>query len=226
MNQRLENYLEIVNEGLRKLPTAEREAEIAELEQHLRALVQAREELGQSEESALTEAIQQFGQASDVRRRLVAAYRRRRLARFRQTWLGAVLCTFFATCVAAFVSTSTLSPLYHWVSGDNNTLFLWSLYVQLFIQGYMMGWLSYRLSGWKCLPVMAVWAVWFYSVYIAPQLRHEDMPYAIWVQTVVSTTIIIGTPLVSASIALGKSKKFLRVADSVISAHGDVSILR
>lgn len=87
MNQRLENYIETINEGLRTLPITEREAEIAEIRQHLNALVQAQEELGNTdtEEDAVLGAMAQFGQGSVVQRRLVLAYRRRQLAKFRQT---------------------------------------------------------------------------------------------------------------------------------------------
>lgn len=216
MNQRLENYIETINDGLRKLPSTEREAEIAELRQHLNALVLTQTELGNTdtEEDAVRGAMMQFGQASVVQRRLVLAYRRRQLAKFRQTWIGAVLCTIFAAFLGVIVSSCTLFPLGRYIVGENITtenltVFIASFCVALFVECWFIGWFSSRLSSWRCLPVIASWMVFFYCVYVAPQLRHEDMPYVVWIQTVVTSVIIMATPLLSAFLAL-KRQSVLR----------------
>ncbi|MES2462428.1 MAG: hypothetical protein V4671_17740 [Armatimonadota bacterium] len=206
MHEPLDQYLATVRKGLRTLPPAEQESEIAELRQHLEMLSLVHEELEDSK-NRVAAAIEQFGQASMVRRRLVAAYRRRRLARFRHTWFGAVLCTVFSAALGATVSSYILFPFGRSLVGENInaeslSLFIVSFCVALFLECWFIGWLSSRLSGWRCLPVIAIWIVFFYCIYAAPQFRHEDMPYAIWMQTVITTTIIMATPLLSAFVGL------------------------
>lgn len=208
MQEPLEKYIETVRVGLKQLPADEREKEITELRQHLYALAEAGSELGDTEEAAITAAIEQFGQASTVRRRLLVTYRRRRLAAFQRSWIGAVVCTFFAWILGSVISSYTLFPLHSWISVENLTVSLWSLYAALLLECWFIGWLSIRLSGWRCLPVLVSGSAFFYCVYVAPQFRHEDMPYAIWIQTITSSTIIMAAPLLSAIISLRRSLSF------------------
>jgi hypothetical protein len=214
MNEPLDEYLESVRKGLRMLPLAEQETEIAELRQHLEAFTRAREEPGGRAEG-MAAAIEQFGEASTVRRRLVAAYRRRQIAQFRQTWPGAVLSTFFSAALGATVSSYTVFPLGRYIVGENITaenltIFIASFCAALFLECSFIGWLSSRLSSWRCLPVLALYAVFFYCVYVAPQLQHGEMPYVMWLQTVITATIIMATPLLSAVIELKRQAALRR----------------
>ena len=212
MNQQFENYIETLNEGLRNLPVTEREAEIAELRQHLNALVQARAELGNTEtnEDAVLAATKQFGEASVVRRRLVLAYHRRQLAKFRQGWIGAVISAVCAFYLVDGLSVA-LDFFIPWEAKDNLPFLLWCICGKMFLVCWLFGSLSARFSGSRCLPIIALWTAFSFCTKIAPQLPQlwlESMPLTIKIHTLAVDAMFVVLPLLSAFIALRQSTKF------------------
>ena len=76
MHSRLEQYVEQVETRLAELPPAQRESETEEMRQHIAAMVEARMESGLCEDKAITETLEQFGQAQTVSRELTRAHDR------------------------------------------------------------------------------------------------------------------------------------------------------
>lgn len=76
MHSRLEQYVEQVETRLVELPPAQRESETEEMRQHIAAMVEARMTLGLCEDKAITETLEQFGQAQTVSRELAQAHDR------------------------------------------------------------------------------------------------------------------------------------------------------
>lgn len=211
MNKRLERYAETVNAGLKRLPTDEREKEIAELKQHLEALTQARTELGDSEETAIEGAIQQFGHAPTIQRRLVAAYWRRRLALFYRSWPGAVVCTYCTVyLVYAFVPILLDQLIPYNVHNPNNnpTVLLWYSYTTLFFQCWLVGGLSCRLSGRRCLPVLAAIVMWCNLHCILPQIMRGPYSYEDWRLLLMCASSSLTLPFLASYVSLRRSPAF------------------
>ncbi len=204
---KLDQYVETVMARLNTLPEAERQQQVMELRQHLGELVQARSELGHCHEQASAAAIEQFGQASAVGRQLLYAYRRRRLARFGHGWPGAILLTIGSFLIVMLSSSLVLEPLTHHLQAfvDSRT-FLWLGFLRISICLLLIGWVAGRLSGSKCLPVLAAYGLWFYAMYLAPQLRHEDMSDAIRSHTLTSGLLFSIAPFFAASVVLWRTK--------------------
>lgn len=76
MHARLERYLKEMEIGLRSLPVEQRESEMAEIRQHLAAMVDAATEVGFSEDEAVARALERFGKPREVGRQLARAHRR------------------------------------------------------------------------------------------------------------------------------------------------------
>lgn len=72
-HNRLETYLDQVEQQLTRLPTWEREEWRDEARQHLSALAEAREELGWSPEAALEASLRQFGEPEQLGKELLAS---------------------------------------------------------------------------------------------------------------------------------------------------------
>ena len=213
MQKPLEQYLETVRAGLKQLPSEEREKEITELRQHLDALVLAGCESGETETVAIAQAVAQFGQASTVRRRLLVAYRRRRLAAFRQSWLGAFLLTVCVYYLGIFFGV-LLDYFVPWETQGDLTFLLWCIGGKMLLVCWLCGWLSSRLCGWRCLPLIASWTAISFFTKIAPQLPQlwlEETPLAIRIHTLVVDATFVVVPLLSAFIAQRPSNNFRKI---------------
>jgi hypothetical protein len=211
MQKHLEHYLDTVNKGLELVPASEREKEIAELRQHLDALAQAHWELGESEENAAVHATQQFGPATTVYRRLVAAYWRRRLSAFRQSWIGAIVCTILAVySVYAYVPI-VVQWLISYNPSYDTTFSTWYSYTLLFLACCFAGWLPSRLSGRRSLPVLAAIVIWFNLHYIFPQIVRGPRSYEDWRLLIVIASGSLVLPLMTAYLSLHQSKSFRNV---------------
>lgn len=97
VNRLLEEYVEEVCAGLRPLPTARREQEIAEIRQHLEAAVEAGRQEGMGEDAAVAEALRRFGDSRTVRSGLLRAWRREQPA-----WLASPLGAVFVALGTQF----------------------------------------------------------------------------------------------------------------------------
>jgi hypothetical protein len=72
-HNRLETYLDQVEQQLKRLPAWERQEWREEARQHLSALAEAREELGWTPEAALEASLQQFGEPERLGKELLAS---------------------------------------------------------------------------------------------------------------------------------------------------------
>jgi uncharacterized membrane protein len=73
MHKQLEAYLNTFATRLGKLPGAQRDDELREIQQHLELLIASHREQGKSEEEAVRLAISQFGRAEKIGRDLSEA---------------------------------------------------------------------------------------------------------------------------------------------------------
>ena len=87
MNNRLNRYLDDLESRLRFLPDADREQEMAEISQHLDALIRAHEANGQSEDAAVQAALAEFGAAREIGSRLYHTGKHKRFAPLREVAL-------------------------------------------------------------------------------------------------------------------------------------------
>ena len=101
MNNRLNEYLTEVETRLRPLPPVDREQEIAEIAQHLNALISAHQNDGRTEEAATEAAITQFGTAREVGKQLYQTGRHQRFAPLLEVGLFGV--AFYAVLSMAWV---------------------------------------------------------------------------------------------------------------------------
>jgi uncharacterized membrane protein YhaH (DUF805 family) len=91
-NNRLEQYVETIAAKLKSLPEAERDQQIAELQQHLQAMIADAYERGDNEESAVREAIRQFDASGRVGANLRRVGLRGRLRRTSDFVTSVLLC--------------------------------------------------------------------------------------------------------------------------------------
>ena len=173
MNQTLEAY---VHSATAHLPESDRMLEQREMHQHLSALIAAHEELGDTTETATEAALKQLGDARVIREELLKTHRRakfyglmnrplsefwtfysrRRLTAFRQSWIGAIVCTIFAIYSVYTFVPMVLDLVYNPRNPANNqTVLEWYGFALFFLQCWLWGWLSSLLSGRRCLPVIA-----------------------------------------------------------------------
>ncbi len=102
MHSRLEQYVEQVETRLAELPPAQRESETEEMRQHIAAMVEARMESGLCEDKAITETLEQFGQAQTVSRELAQAHGRNHKL-LPDNLLTATICAVLCICGSALL---------------------------------------------------------------------------------------------------------------------------
>ena len=98
MSSLLDVYLDEVAAQLDALPMKRRTEELREIRQHLLNAVTVNEELGQSEEDAAADAVQQFGTPQDLGENLVWAWKRER-ALNTKSLVGATLAIPLMVCL-------------------------------------------------------------------------------------------------------------------------------
>ena len=231
MNKRLEQYVEMVDAGLKRLPTDEREKEITELRQHLEALMLAHEELGETTETATDSALKQLGDARVIHEELLKTHRRakfyglmnrplsefwpidrRQLAAFCRSWPGAVVCTLFSVYSVYTFVPIVLALVYNPYNPSNTPAgLLWSSYAMLLLQCCLLGWLAARLSGRRCLPVLAAIVLWFNLYCIWPQVVHGQNSFEDWrlLLTVAGSTLVL--PFLTAYATQSRSPSYQKV---------------
>lgn len=215
-NRRLEEY---VKAATARLPESERTLEQLEIHQHLTALIAAHEELGDTTETATDAALKQLGDARVIHEELLKTHRRakfyglmnrplsefwpidrRQLATFCRSWPGAVVCTLFSA-----YSVCTFVPM---VLVNSPVGLLWSGTAMFLLQCSLLGWLSCRLSGRRCLPMLAAITIWFNLRYIWPQIVRGSDSYEDWRLLLFVTGSTLVLPILSAYISLRQSPAF------------------
>ena len=96
MQKLLEDYLTQVASHLQPLPEARRREELREMRQHLQNAVIVNQEMGQSEDEAATNALEQFGGPTELGENVVWAWRReeRKQDRGRLWRMGGITAAF------------------------------------------------------------------------------------------------------------------------------------
>jgi hypothetical protein len=140
--QEMARYLDHVETGLRALPREARDAEIEEIEQHIRSLAVAHEELGLPPQEATRAALRQFGTASQVARTLVRAWKRGQ-ERLLPGTLGSAVCWGTMTTIATILAQYLLNFMFPIVLGTAQFLLAARMYGQsvasALLTGYVVG---------------------------------------------------------------------------------------
>ena len=112
MHSPLEQYLEQVETRLRDLPAEQRQSEVEEMRQHMQDSVNARVELGYSQDEAVAHTLEQFGKARTVGVELARVHERK----------DAELCgNLLSAAVCAYIFNVSISLVRNWLM---QTLFI------------------------------------------------------------------------------------------------------
>jgi hypothetical protein len=159
MPSRLDRYVDAAAARLSSLPEREREWETVEVRAHLETLASAHEAAGRSRDRAEQEAIRQFGAATAVGRGLRAAYFRRHLATFLQSWP----CAGYATAISLAVFQYLWArPIVAVLAGVPNMSHMppdihCAACIEAQIECVVLGIAAARLSGPRAVPALAFW---------------------------------------------------------------------
>lgn len=102
MHSRLEAYLQTVEVNLHALPVEERQNELHELRLHMESLLESYQELGSTEEEAVTQTLAQFGRANTLGKDLNQAHQSAGRSSI-DTLAGAVAFNYLSGMAASLV---------------------------------------------------------------------------------------------------------------------------
>ncbi|MGI4787579.1 MAG: HAAS signaling domain-containing protein [Janthinobacterium lividum] len=173
MHSLLEDYLSEVAAHLNALPKKRRAEELAEMRTHLLNAATVSQELGQSEEDAVANAVQQFGTPEDLGENLVWAWRREDKLIKRSFW-GATLCSLAVLLFAPFLFVPLVLPhlnplgLAHFSMGE------WLLWlVGIRFAGPIFAGATTSLIFSKRTPLAGVYGPVLYFVLCIPASFHQ-----------------------------------------------------
>lgn len=179
MHSPLEQYLEEVETRLIDLSAEKRQSELEEMRQHLQDSIEARIELGCSQEEAIAYTLEQFGRAQQIGAELALVHERK-AAGWRGTLLAATACAYVFGIGISLLRDALLPALFFFADKGSHLIIdvgWWC--ASLVMVSFLTGWTTAMFSPRKAVQGSALaYILSFVLPYVVASL-HSSVPSAV-----------------------------------------------